>query len=99
MTHASHNATNSNKNEENTMNSNDKKSERLTANQVITRAGLRPDATYAHADTGSVMTGREWSEQIREADRETDSAFDPAGDGAHLVEIAARAVSITRVND
>jgi len=73
-------------------------SERLTADQVIARAGLRQDATYIHTDTGSVMTGREWAEQIREADRETDSAFDPAGDGAHLVEIAARAVSITRVN-
>lgn len=73
--------------------------ERLTAAQVIARAGLRPDATYIHTDTRSVMTGRERAEQIREVDRETDSAFDPAGDGAHLVEIAARAVSITRVND
>lgn len=65
-------------------------SERLTADQVITRAGLRHDATYIHTDTGSVMTGREWAEQIREADRETDSAFDPAGDGAHLVEATYR---------
>jgi len=65
-------------------------SERLTADQVIARAGLRQDATYAHTDSGSVMTGREWAEQIREADPETDSAFDPAGDGAHLVEALYR---------
>ena len=65
-------------------------SERLTADQVITRAGLRPDATYIHTDTGSVMTGREWAEQIREADREADSAFDPVGGEAHLVEATYR---------
>lgn len=61
--------------------------ERLTASQVIARAGLKDDRRYTHADTGNVMTGRQWAEQIRGADPETDSAFDPAGNGAHLVEL------------
>lgn len=93
MTHASHNASHNATNS-----TNGRSDERLTADQVITRAGLVGSQHYAHTDTGSVMTGREWAEQIREADRETDSAFDPAGDGAHLVEVESPAASITRID-
>lgn len=71
-------------------------SERLTADQVITRAALVSSRHYVHTDTGSVMTGLEWMEQIRSAYPDLDSAFDPAGDGAHLVEIESPAASLGR---
>ena len=65
--------------------------ERLTAKQVIDRAGIKPDAFYVHTDTGSMATGAEWMQTLRDQEEsgaaEFDSAFDQEGDGAHLVEV------------
>ena len=42
-------------------------------------------------DTGAVDTGAGWMETLRDIERrgyaEEDAAFDPEGDGAHLVEV------------
>ena len=61
--------------------------ERLTEEEVIARAGLEDDKVYMQTDTGAVATGAEWKATLRECDPETDGAFDPDGDGAHLVEV------------
>lgn len=73
---------------------------RLTADQVITRAGLRDDRYYIHTDTGAGDTGAGWASTLRDiearGDADLDDAFDPAGDGAHLVEIESPAASLGR---
>ena len=61
---------------------------RLTADEVIARAGIEKGKTYMQTDTGAIATGEDWIETIRELDPELDDAFDPNGDGAHLVEIS-----------
>lgn len=63
---------------------------RLTADEVIRRAGLVDDRFYMHVDSGAVDSGAGWNQTLREVERsgaEFDSAFDPDGDGAHLVEV------------
>ena len=60
---------------------------RLTAEEVIARAGIEADKTYMQTDTGAVASGKEWIETIRGLDPDMDDAFDPEGDGAHLEEI------------
>ena len=60
---------------------------RLTAEEVIARAGIEAGKTYMHTDTGAVASGQEWIDTIRGLDPELDNAFDPNGDGAHLTEI------------
>ena len=66
-------------------------STRLTADEVIARAGRQDGKTDMQTDTGATATGAEWKETLRAIERrggaEYDSAFDPEGDGAHLVEI------------
>ena len=63
----------------------------LTAEEVIARAGLEDGKTYMQTDTGATATGAEWKETLRDIERrgeqEYDGAFDPASDGAHLVEV------------
>lgn len=65
--------------------------ERLTAAEVIARAGIKPEAFYVHTDTGSMATGAEWMQILRDQEEsgaaEFDSAFVATGDGAHLVEV------------
>ena len=66
---------------------------RLTAEEVIARAGLEDGKVYMQTDTGATATGAEWKETLREIERsgggEFDGAFDPEGDGAHLCEVEA----------
>lgn len=74
--------------------------ERLPAKQVIDRAGIKPDAFYVHTDTGSTGTGAEWAQILRDQEEsgaaEFDSAFDPEGDGAHLIEVESPAAAMGR---
>lgn len=64
---------------------------RLTADEVIARAGIDPKKTYMQTDTGATDTGAGWIETIRQLERdggaEFDGAFDPDGDGPHLAEV------------
>lgn len=70
----------------------------LTAQQVIDRAKLDPAALYVHTDTGSIATGEDWAQIIRDQEEsgaaEFDSAFDPEGDGAHIIEVESPAAAL-----
>jgi len=72
----------------------------LTAQQVIDRAKLDLAALYVHTDTGSMGTGAEWAQILRDQEEsgaaEFDSAFDPEGDGAHLIEVESPAATMGR---
>ena len=74
--------------------------ERLTAQQVIDRAKLDLAALYVHTDTGSMAVGAEWAQIFRDQEEsgaaEFDSAFDPEGDGAHLIEVESPAAAMGR---
>ena len=62
---------------------------RLTAEEVIANANIQNGVEhhYMQIDTGDVDTGAGWVDTLKNCDPEFDGAFDPDGDGAHLVEV------------
>lgn len=59
---------------------------RLTADEVIARAGLVDDRMYMQTDTGAVDTGAGWKETIRDQEKYFDE-FETEDFELHLVEV------------